>query len=122
MKRLVLLVCLLVARETIAQEENHLKGEATKVEGSVNAIESLSQKVASMTMEVNVYPNPSQGQVIVEGGEGSTVTVYSSEGTYVGTWLIGSSGKTEITDLPQGAFMCTVQEGELRTVKRIVVL
>jgi hypothetical protein len=122
MKRVVLLVCVFVSIGVLAQEENHLKGEVMNEEGSVNAIEGLSQKVASLTMEVNVYPNPSQGQVIVEGGEGSTVTVYSSEGTYVGTWLIGTTGKTEITDLPQGAFICTVQEGTLRTVKRIVVL
>lgn len=32
------------------------------------------------------------------------ITITSVEGTYVGTWLIGEEGKTEVTDLPQGTF------------------
>jgi hypothetical protein len=112
---------LFVAGNAIAQEENHLKG-VTQEEGSANVIQELSQKVASLELEVKVYPNPSQGQVSVEGEEGAIVTVYSSEGTYVGTWLIGYSGRTEISDLPIGTFVCTVSKGEYRTMKRIVVL
>jgi hypothetical protein len=122
MKRVVVLVVLSVAGTATAQEENHLKGAVTPEEGSANPIEELSQKVASLALEVQVYPNPSQGQVSVEGQEGATVTIYSSEGTYVGTWLIGPSGRTDVSDLPAGTFICTVNKDELRTVKRIVVL
>jgi hypothetical protein len=122
MRRVLAVVWIVAANSAMAQEENHLKGAVQPEAGSVNQIEELSQKVASLAMEVQIYPNPSQGQVSVEGEEGATVTVYSSEGTYVGTWLIGPSGRTDVSDLPTGTFLCTVSKGDLRTVKQIVVL
>ncbi len=122
MKRVVVLVAVFVAGYATAQEENHLKGALEPEEGSANPIEELSQKVASLALEVQVYPNPSQGQVSVEGEEGATITIYSGEGTYVGTWLIGPSGRTDISDLPSGTFLCAVNKGDYRTMKRIVVL
>lgn len=120
--RVVLLGVLFVAVGAVAQEENHLKGAVQTEGSSVNPIEELSQKVASLAMEVQVYPNPSRGEVSVEGEEGATITIYSSEGTYVGTWLIGPSGRTDVSDLPMGTFLCTISKGEYRTMKRIVVL
>lgn len=121
MKVLVLMVCLLVAGSSFAQEEKHLEGTKEE-ESSSNAIFETAQKRAKMETVIAVYPNPSQGNLFIEGNEGSIITVNSIEGTYVGTWIIGAENKVEITDLPLGSFLCTINDGEIRTVKRILVL
>ena len=113
-------MCLFVTGCCFAQEEGHLKGEL-RAEGS-NSIKEISQKREQMEVAISVYPNPSEGRLFIEGKNGSVITITSVEGTYVGTWLIGAEGKTEITDLPQGSFFCTIQEGENRISKKVVVL
>jgi hypothetical protein len=120
MKRGVVLMCLFVTGGCLAQEEGHLKG-GVRVKES-NSIKEISQKREQMEVAVSVYPNPSEGRLFIEGKNGSVITITSVEGTYVGTWLIGVEGKTEITDLPQGSFFCIIQEGENRTCKKVVVL
>lgn len=122
MKEFVLLMCLLLTGSSFAQEENHLKGAVKNEEISENSIKEVSQKRAQLEMLVAVYPNPSEGQLFIEGTAGSSVTIYSVEGTYVGTWVIGLDNKVEITDLPQGSFVCMIQEGNERVVKKIIVL
>lgn len=109
MKGLVLIACILTGGFCHAQEEK-------------NAIKELGQKRAQMEIQVSAYPNPSHGNIFVEGKEGSTVVIYSSEGTYVGTWVIGNSSRVEITDLPVGTFLCEINDQETRVVRRIVVL
>lgn len=118
MKVGLLVVCSLITGSYFAQEVNHLKG--TKPEE--NAMEEVADKRASLEMEVSVYPNPSEGRIFVEGNNGASITVYSVEGTYVGTWLIGLEQKVEITDLPQGSYVCMISEGQNRISKKIVVL
>lgn len=120
MKRAVVLMCLIATGSCFAQEENHLKGSVSKEE--TNPIKEAAQKREQMEVAVSIYPNPSEGRLFVEGKNGSVITITSVEGTYVGTWLIGEEGKTEVTDLPQGTFFCTIQDGETRTSKKVVVL
>ncbi len=120
MKRAAVWVCLIVTGSCFAQEENHLSGSVLVKE--TNPIKELSQKREQMEVDVSVYPNPSEGRLFVEGKNGSVITITSVEGTYVGTWLIGLDEKTEVTDLPQGTFFCTIQDGETRISKKIVVL
>lgn len=122
MKRVVLSVCVLIAGASFAQEEKHLQGSTANEEVGENAITELSQKRVVLEMEVAVYPNPSEGNLFVEGHNGTSVTIYSAEGTYVGTWLIGEGQKVEITDLPQGTFICTITEGTNRTIRKILVI
>ena len=113
-------MCLIVTGGCFAQEENHLKGSVSKEE--TNPIKEASQKREQMEVAFSIYPNPSEGRLFVEGKNGSVITITSVEGTYVGTWLIGEEGKTEVTDLPRGTFFCTIQEDENRTSKKVVVL
>ena len=120
MRKALVLMCLIVTGSCFAQEENHLSGTISKEE--TNPIKAASQKREQMEVAVSIYPNPSEGRIFVESKNGSVITITSVEGTYVGTWLIGLDGKTEVTDLPQGTFFCTIQDGETRTSKKIVVL
>lgn len=122
MKAGVLIGCILITGSCFAQEENHLKGSQAKEIVIESSIEGISDKRESMEMEVSVYPNPSEGRIFVEGINGSSITVYSMEGTYVGTWLIGLEQKVEISDLPQGSYVCMISEGQNRISKKIVVL
>lgn len=122
MKRLAMLTCVLVIGNCFAQEEKHIQGSENKEIVENNKILEIVKKREQMVTVINVYPNPSQGQLFVEGTPGSEVTVYSVEGTYVGTWIINNESKVEITDLPNGTFLCAINDGTTRTVKRIVVL
>lgn len=122
MKAAVLVTCIFITGSYCAQEENHLKGTEPETKSSENAIEEISEKRVGMEMEVSVYPNPSEGRIFVEGKNGASITVYSLEGTYVGSWVIGIDEKVEITDLPQGTFVCMISEGQHRISKKIVVL
>jgi hypothetical protein len=60
--------------------------------------------------------------VFVKGKEGSVVTLYSLSGTYVGTWIINAEEKVAITDLPEGSYLCSLNNNGTRVVKRFVVL
>lgn len=122
MKALVLLVCVLTVGSSFAQEEKHIEGTKEVEVTETNTILETAQKRAQMEAVIAVYPNPSQGNIFIEGNSGSVITVNSMEGTYVGTWIIGIEQKVEITDLPVGSFLCIINDGPIRTVKRIVVL
>lgn len=120
MKGFVVSLCIMVTGSCFTQEEKHLQGTQANEEKSENEILEVSDR--RKVMEISVYPNPSDGNFFIEGHEGTTVTIYSAEGTYLGTWLIGEGQKVEITDLPQGAFICTITEGTQRTIKKILVI
>ena len=122
MKKIVICACILVTGSCWTQEEKHLQGNSIYTNGSENKIIEVLQKRDVLEMEVAIYPNPSEGNFFIEGHDGASVTIYSSEGTYVGTWLIGEGQKIEITDLPQGSFICTINEGTIRMIKKIVVI
>lgn len=122
MKAVGLVMCIFITGSYFAQEVNHLKGTEPETESSENAIQEISEKRIGLEMEVSVYPNPSEGRIFIEGKNGSSITLYSLEGTYVGSWVIGLEEKVEITDLPQGTFVCMITEGQNRISKKIVVL
>lgn len=115
-------MCTLVAGSYYAQEENQIQGSTLSIEKPINQIKEISEKRSKMEIEISAYPNPSQGKLFIEGETGSLVTLYSLEGTYVGTWSIGEDRLVEISDIPQGTFICTIIYQEIRTVKKIVVI
>lgn len=117
-----MVICIVVTGSCLAQEEKIIQGKNNSEEKEQNSILEISKKREKMETVIAVYPNPSAGQLFIEGNSGSTVTVYSTEGIYVGSWVIGDALKVEITDLPSGTFLCVIQNGDLKTVKRIVVL
>lgn len=121
MKVYVLMGCLVFTGVIRAQEEKHLEGTLTGTE-SINAIEEVSQKRVELDLEVLAYPNPTNGKLFVEGLSGSTVTIYSVAGIYVGTWVIGEERKVEINDLTTGTYVCKVLNGTDQVIRKIVVL
>ena len=104
----------------IAQEEQHLQG-STALFGN-NHVLQASNTVQASVLEVTVFPNPSNGKLTIEGKEGSTVTVYSASGVYVGTWMISAEGKVSLEDLTTGSYVCSVELLGTRCMKRFVVL
>lgn len=102
-----------------SQEEKHLSGTSVS-ESESNEIERVAS--AKQALEVSVYPNPAQGKFFIEAMEGANVSIYSAAGTYIGTWVVGPEAKLSIEDLPQGSFVCSILEGEKRTVKKLVIL
>jgi len=120
MKTLLTAVVLIVAMNAVSQEDQHLEGQVKDKE--MNGIDKVSELVAGSVLEVEVYPNLSDGNVFVKGKEGSVVTLYSLSGTYVGTWIINAEEKVAITDLPEGSYLCSLNNNGTRVVKRFVVL
>ncbi|MCR9171234.1 MAG: T9SS type A sorting domain-containing protein [bacterium] len=70
---------------------------------------------------VEVYPNPSTGPVHVDAPKGASCMVYSSSGTYVGTWEVGENG-LDLVDLPSGIFIAAVTYNGIKHTSRIVIL
>jgi len=71
--------------------------------------------------KVEVYPNPSKGPVHIDAPKGASCMVYSTAGTYVGTWEVGEDG-LELTDLPTGIFIAAVTYNGVKRTSRIVIL
>jgi hypothetical protein len=103
-----------------AQEKEHLKGASHEV--NQNTLHRISNTVQSSVLEVRVFPNPSHGELSIEGKTGSMVTVYTTSGIYVGTWTIDVEEKLSLSELPSGSYVCAVSMDGLRCVKRFVVL
>ncbi len=120
MKAVLTVIVLLVWVSANAQENEHLNGKSD--DNKSNEINKVSELVATSVLAVEIYPNPSDGNFFVKGKEGSSVTVYSLSGIYVGTWVIGNEEKVAITDLPEGNYLCSISNGETRILKRFVVL
>ncbi|MFO0494170.1 MAG: T9SS type A sorting domain-containing protein [Flavobacteriia bacterium] len=120
MKTILTAVVLMVAMNAVSQEDQHLEGQVKDKE--MNGIDKISELVAGSVLAVEVYPNPSDGNVFVTGKAGSTVTLYSLSGTYVGTWIINAEEKVAITDLPEGSYLCSLNNNGTKVVKRFVVL
>lgn len=70
---------------------------------------------------VSVYPNPSSGPVHVDAPRGASCQIYSTNGTYVGTWTVGDGG-LDLVDLPTGTFVAAVQYNNITRTSRIVIL
>ena len=93
--------------------------------GSVNtnarqrtALDKRSLEMQTIPAEVNVYPNPSRGQVTVTGVEG-IVKVYNLMGIQVGE-TVALDGKANLDLSGQAVGMYSVQTAEGRTYKLMV--
>lgn len=120
MKTQVILFLLMVTTIAFGQESQHLQGtNQLQTENDVMRIKDVRE---AFEMEVKVYPNPSEGTVFFEGLPGTTFTIYSAQGLYVGTWVIEPGLRIVSADLSQGSFICLMTSGERQLTKRIVVL
>lgn len=90
-----------------------------------NEIEKLvrlrSECVERSKCIVSVYPNPSQGLVNIDAPYGAVCQIYSSSGTYVGTWTVYENGLS-LSDLPTGSYIATVNYNSINRIKRITIL
>ena len=116
--KLLTFLFLFFASKCFSQEEEHLKGSANQIES--NGVFSVSS--LSSVLQVEVYPNPAEGDFSIIAPEGATVTIYSSSGIYVGTWNVGPEGKVFLEDLSRGSYICSVMVGAEKSVKKVVVL
>ena len=120
MKTTLLFTSVLCCLFLHAQEERHLQGTTDSMTN--NTILQVSNTIQAAVLEVRVFPNPAKGELTIEGKEGSTITIYSASGIYVGTWVIGVEGKVPINDLTTGTYICSVELDGNRSMKRFVVL
>ena len=112
MKKLILVPILFLASISLSQEEENEIYRMTRLR---------SECVERSLCEVSVYPNPSYGQIKIKAPEGSTCQIYSSMGTYVGTWTVGEKGLS-LSDLPSGSYIATVNYNNINRVSRVVIL
>jgi len=98
---------------------------AATAQNSDNEIKQIAQKRADCVERslctVAVYPNPTNGPVHVDAPKGATCQIYSTTGTYVGTWDVGETG-LDLVDLPTGTFIAAVQYNGITRTSRIVIL
>lgn len=120
MKRILVVLIASLSLTAKAQEQGHLQGNPPGEEE--NAVLTAANTVQASVLEIEVFPNPSRGELTVEGKEGSVITVYSSSGIYVGTWMIGPEERVNLQDLSVGSYICSVENNGLRSLKRFVVL
>ena len=120
MKTTLLFTSVLCCSLMHAQEERHLHGTADSI--TDNTILRVSNTVQAAILEVRVFPNPSKGEFTIEGKAGSTLTISSVSGIYVGTWVIGPEGKVPINDLTSGSYICSAELEGHRCMTRFVVL
>lgn len=84
--------------------------------------ENTETSSISKKMEVLVSPNPAIEKCTILGEEGAICKVYSSTGTYIGTWNFENSNTVLLTDLPTGILQAVIEKNGFVVVKRIVVL
>lgn len=98
---------------------------AANAQNSDNEIKQIAQKRADCVERslctVSVYPNPANGPVHVDAPKGASCQIYSTTGTYVGTWEVGETG-LDLVDLPTGTFIAAVQYNGITRTSRIVIL
>lgn len=111
MKLLTLLSCVILAQSVFSQQEI-----------LSSSIEKKELSGHSQMMEVLISPNPAIDKCIIHGEQGSTCTLYSSLGTYIGKWIIEDSNTILLTDLPSGILQVIIEKNGTTIVKRIVVI
>ncbi len=57
---------------------------------------------------VNVYPNPTDGQVIISGVENATITVLNTAGSVVATYANFNSGSIDLGNLEKGIYFLNI--------------
>ena len=112
MKNLTVVPMLLLASISFSQEEEMEIFKMARLR---------AECVERSKCEVKVYPNPSYGLVKIEAPKGATCQIYSSTGTYVGTWTVHENGLS-LSDLPSGSYIATVSYNNINRINRIVIL
>ena len=70
----------------------------------------------------NIYPNPSQGNLTIDGMENGTVKVYNQTGQLVFEGKITSAANTlDLSHLAKGLYQVNLQQGSQTVVKKIVI-
>ena len=76
----------------------------------------------TQTLEVNVYPNPAQSTVFVEGEGIGTVALYDMFGTCLRSMDYSLGKNLDVSDLPQGIFVLVLTTQDGRTIyKKLMV-
>jgi hypothetical protein len=74
-------------------------------------------------VRVQIYPNPSSGEVNIIAGDdlaGSEYTIYDASGAVLRTGIMRSERLTTL--LPAGVFTLVMRSGSISVVERIVVI
>ena len=112
MNNLLIIPMLLIASVSFSQmEENEIE----------RLVRLRAECVERSECKVSVYPNPSRGLVNIEAPNGAICQIYSSMGTYVGTWTVYENGLA-LSDLPSGSYISTVSYNNINRINRIVIL
>jgi hypothetical protein len=122
MKRLLVVVFIVLSSGLIAQEREHMKGNAVGETTENNAIHRVSALRNALEVDVLTYPNPSSGTITVSAPELSVLTLYMDNGVYIGTWNVDHTGKVEMADLPSGMLILTIVKDSERVVRKLIVL
>jgi hypothetical protein len=122
MKGFLIILFFVLTSETIAQENEHIKGNEVGESSENNSILRVSSLRNALEVDVLAYPNPSNGVITVSAPEMSVLTLYMDNGVYVGTWNVDQTGKVEMVDLPSGMLILTIVKDTERVVRKVVVL
>lgn len=82
-------------------------------------------KDATATPDFNLYPNPTNGEVTIQGENlaGMTLTVFDKQGKELVRTLITKSENTSLdfTDLPSGVYTVTLSNGSQKMTKEMMI-
>lgn len=90
-------------------------------QGEDNEIIRIQKKRELAACEVMLYPNPSTDRVFIKAPRGSSCEIYSSHGTYVGTWKIEEEG-VELNDLGSGTYFAVIRNEGALVRRNFVIL
>lgn len=86
----------------------------TEEDNPATAISSSESK----TVQLLVYPNPTQGQLQIRNAEGEMVRVYDTQGkSLITTQLQDGNATIDVSALPIGTYILLVQNGVFRFIK-----
>lgn len=86
-----------------------------------NEIIQIQKKRELASCEVLLYPNPSAERIFINAPLGSTCEIYSTQGTYVGTWKIEEEG-VELNDLGSGSYIALIRSEGAMVRRNFVIL
>jgi hypothetical protein len=109
MKRIALLqLFLVITASAFSQSED-------------NEIIRIQKKRELATCEVILYPNPSTDRILIAAPQGASCQIYSVQGTYVGTWILGEE-ELEVTDLGSGNYVALISNAGSTVRRNFVIL
>ena len=88
---------------------------------SDNEIVQVTQKRSLAEYEIAVFPNPSSGAISLNAPEGSTCTVVSTKGTYVGKWVVDQNDFF-LDGLSVGTYIVEVELNGQKVTRRFLVI